>query len=65
MSDRRETVLDFMKVFGLVLVAFIGGLAARPFMDGFWDGYDSARETRQAPEAQGARDEERAPDIKP
>jgi hypothetical protein len=64
MSDRKEAVLDFLKVFGLVLFAFIGGLAARPFLEGFWDGFDSARERHQASQAESARDEDKG-DFQP
>ena len=51
MSDRRETIFDFLKVFGLVVLAFIGGLAARTFMDGFNRGYEAARAEHAADES--------------
>ena len=64
MSDRKETALHFLKVFGLILVAFVAGLASRPFLAGFWDGYDAARERHQVREAEPARDEDTA-DFQP
>ncbi|NBB92929.1 MAG: hypothetical protein GVY32_07165 [Gammaproteobacteria bacterium] len=64
MSEKLETVLDFLKVFGLVLLAFIGGLMARPAIEGFWDGYEAARQSQQGSEAEGSREEETA-DIQP
>jgi hypothetical protein len=43
MSEARERTVEILKALAFVLVGFFGGVAAMAFIEGFRDGYDSAR----------------------
>lgn len=43
MSEARERTIEILKALAFVLVGFFGGVAAMAFIEGFRDGYDSAR----------------------
>jgi hypothetical protein len=48
MRDRREKASELLKALGFLLLGFVGGFVAKPFIEGFWEGFNQAREERAA-----------------
>ncbi|NBB91780.1 MAG: hypothetical protein GVY32_01265 [Gammaproteobacteria bacterium] len=46
MAETRDRLIEFLKILGFVLLGFAGGFLAKPFIDGFMDGFNDAVEER-------------------